>query len=92
MLVCSVREGTLGGLSILSPSQKRCPILRREATCAVHLPLHLLLEHFFKLADFLLDLASELFDFAFGLQAVIVRDLSRPLFGLAVHFVKLPWS
>jgi hypothetical protein len=54
-----------------------------------HADSPLLVEQLFNLADFLLDLACELFDLAFGLQVGIVRYLACFLFDCAFHFMKL---
>src|SRR5258708_28569681 len=52
-------------------------------------PVHLLLKHLFDLADFLLDLAGEVFVLAFGRQVGVARQLSRFLFDFAFHLMKL---
>src|ERR1017187_26794 len=60
--------------------------------CTARRRFNLLLEHLFNLADFLLDLAGELFVLAFGLQLGVVRDLSRFLFGFAFHFMDVSFD
>jgi hypothetical protein len=57
-----------------------------------HGGLLLLLEYFFNLADFLLDLAGEFFVLAFGRQIGVVRDLSGFLDNLAFQFMKLAFD
>jgi hypothetical protein len=55
-------------------------------------PVHLLLDHLFNLADFLLDFAGDFFGLAFGLQVGVVRDLSGCLFDVAFQFMKLAFD
>ena len=45
-------------------------------------------ENFLNLADFLLDLPTDLFDLAFNFQIWIVRRSSNLLFSFTFHFVK----
>ena len=68
-----------------------CDFLQAEQS-ALRETGHLLFEHLFNLADFLLDLAAELFGLAFGRQVGVVRDLSHLLSDFTFHFMKLAFD
>jgi hypothetical protein len=53
---------------------------------------NLLLEDLFYLADLFLDLAGDIFHFAFSFQVGIVGDLTGRLLDFALHFVKLAFD
>jgi hypothetical protein len=55
-------------------------------------PGRLLLEHFFNLTHFLLDLTAKLLNFAFSLHIGIVDDVAGHLLDLALDFMKLAFD
>jgi hypothetical protein len=53
---------------------------------------YLLLKHLFDLADFLLDLAGEVFVLAFGRQVGIVRELPSFLLDFTLQLMKVAFD
>jgi hypothetical protein len=52
---------------------------------------HLLLEHFFNLADFLLNGSGDSLVLTLGCQVGVARDLPGILFDFAFQLSRLPW-